>query len=217
MPTEFGGAGWIRTTDWLFEDNHSLAVRGEQKCANENSLSGRQLSCRLTTAPENWSGRWDSNPRHLRWQRNSLPTEIHPHGASPRETLVLLDRELITLYTPCQGELGPVTRLSLARESTVHHLSPRTSLVFTGKLVGVVGFEPTTPCSQSRCTTRLCYTPKNWSRLQGSNLRPQAPKASALPSELNREIRGYLSDFYGAFLIRATRESAFTLPAVNSS
>ena len=27
-------------------------------------------------------------------------------------------------------------------------------------LVGVVGFEPTTLCSQSRCATKLRYTPK---------------------------------------------------------
>ena len=28
-------------------------------------------------------------------------------------------------------------------------------------MVGVVGFEPTTLCSQSRCATRLRYTPNN--------------------------------------------------------
>ena len=27
------------------------------------------------------------------------------------------------------------------------------------ELVGAVGFEPTTPWSQTRCTTRLCYAP----------------------------------------------------------
>lgn len=27
-------------------------------------------------------------------------------------------------------------------------------------LVGVVGLEPTTPCSQSRCSTKLSYAPK---------------------------------------------------------
>ncbi len=26
-------------------------------------------------------------------------------------------------------------------------------------MVGAVGFEPTTPWSQTRCTTRLCYAP----------------------------------------------------------
>src|SRR5438876_10494355 len=29
----------------------------------------------------------------------------------------------------------------------------------SGKLVGARGFEPPTPCSQSRCATRLRYTP----------------------------------------------------------
>ena len=34
------------------------------------------------------------------------------------------------------------------------------NIVFTGKAVGIVGFEPTTPCSQSRCSTKLSYIPK---------------------------------------------------------
>ena len=29
-------------------------------------------------------------------------------------------------------------------------------------LVGARGFEPPTPCSQSRCATRLRYTPPLW-------------------------------------------------------
>ena len=28
------------------------------------------------------------------------------------------------------------------------------------KKLGIVGFEPTTPCSQSRCSTKLSYIPK---------------------------------------------------------
>jgi hypothetical protein len=28
-----------------------------------------------------------------------------------------------------------------------------------GKLVGAIGFEPTTPCAQGRCATRLRYAP----------------------------------------------------------
>ena len=39
------------------------------------------------------------------------------------------------------------------------------------KLVGVEGFEPPTPCSQSRCATRLRYTPKSqalYHAVQGS-------------------------------------------------
>ena len=32
-------------------------------------------------------------------------------------------------------------------------------LLIKRELVGVEGFEPPTPCSQSRCATRLRYTP----------------------------------------------------------
>ena len=34
---------------------------------------------------------------------------------------------------------------------------PRKSLSL--KLVGAIGFEPTTPCAQGRCATRLRYAP----------------------------------------------------------
>ncbi len=36
------------------------------------------------------------------------------------------------------------------------------------ELVGAVGFEPTTPWSQTRCTTRLCYAPIHLSLYQTS-------------------------------------------------
>ena len=49
-----------------------------------------------------------------------------------------------------------------------------------------MGFEPTTVCLQSRCSTRLSYTPVFgcWSSRQGLNLRPLRCERSALPSEL---------------------------------
>ena len=34
-------------------------------------------------------------------------------------------------------------------------------------LVGVAGFEPATPCSRSRCATRLRHTPPKWRRYSG--------------------------------------------------
>ena len=58
------------------------------------------------------------------------------------------------------------------------------SLVFC---VGVAGFEPATPCSQSRCASRTALCPDlqnhftfNLSGYQDSNLGPPAPKAGAL-------------------------------------
>ena len=35
-----------------------------------------------TNPPNSWSGRRDSNPRHLPWQGSALPTELHPHCSS---------------------------------------------------------------------------------------------------------------------------------------
>ena len=52
------------------------------------------------------------------------------------------------------------------------------------EMVGVQGFEPWTPWSQTRCATRLRYTPKNWCPHHDSNTAPTAYKAVALPDEL---------------------------------
>jgi hypothetical protein len=42
------------------------------------------------------------------------------------------------------------------------HLEPyavRAQRAVCGLLVGAIGFEPTTPCAQGRCATRLRYAP----------------------------------------------------------
>ena len=49
-------------------------------------------------------------------------------------------------------------------------------------MVGARGFEPPTPCSRSRCATRLRYAPTGrWSEWRDSNSRPSGPKPDALP------------------------------------
>ena len=49
------------------------------------------------------------------------------------------------------------------------------------KVVGIVGFEPTTSWSQTRRTTRLCYTPNVWYLDTVSNRGPSPCKGDALP------------------------------------
>ena len=61
-------------------------------------------------------------------------------------------------------------------------------------LVGAKGFEPSTPCSQSRCATRLRHAPKKnprrcgagklWGERWDLNPRPPGPQPGALPTEL---------------------------------
>ena len=46
-------------------------------------------------------------------------------------------------------------------------------------MVGVTGFEPAAPCSQSTCAATLRYTPR-WLREKDSNLRPPAYGAGEL-------------------------------------
>ena len=49
-------------------------------------------------------------------------------------------------------------------------------------MVGVQGFEPWTPWSQTRCATRLRYTPNNLVEIRGFEPRTQACKASVFPT-----------------------------------
>ena len=56
------------------------------------------------------------------------------------------------------------------------------------KLVGAAGFELATLCTQSRCSTKLSYTPNNGQDGQDLNPRPPALQAGALPTELRPEF-----------------------------
>ncbi len=55
---------------------------------------------------------------------------------------------------------------------------------YNNNLVGIEGFEPSTPWSQTRCATRLRYTPKIWCPHDDSNAGPTDYKSVALPTEL---------------------------------
>ena len=66
--------------------------------------------------------------------------------------------------------------LSYGRRRNARHYIPSVPCAQLSKLVGVEGFEPPTPCSQSRCATRLRYTPIGNSR--------RAPLARTAPGEL---------------------------------
>ena len=46
---------------------------------------------------------------------------------------------------------------------------PESPLFKQFKMVGVRGFEPPTPCSQSRCAAKLRYTPTQWIVLPGQD------------------------------------------------
>src|SRR3990170_74708 len=58
-----------------------------------------------------------------------------------------------------------------------------------GSMVGVRGFEPPTPCSQSRCATRLRYTPTPANPTitdAGSHAEPLTDIRYSLPLHLNQ-------------------------------
>ena len=64
-------------------------------------------------------------------------------------------------------------------------------------MVGVQGFEPWTPCSQSRCATRLRYTPTETlfyteKALRGKYCKMQGMSASFL-SKNSKQFRGFIA------------------------
>jgi hypothetical protein len=58
-------------------------------------------------------------------------------------------------------------------------------------MVGVLGFEPRTSCSQSKRTTGLCYTPnKTWMRVTDSNRRSSGYEPNGMTTSLTRNNGG---------------------------
>ena len=51
-------------------------------------------------------------------------------------------------------------------------------------MVGVAGFEPAASWSQTRCATKLRYTPIKWQGQKDSNPRHAVLETAALPTEL---------------------------------
>ncbi len=66
------------------------------------------------------------------------------------------------------------------------------------KVVGVRGFEPPAPCSQSRCATRLRHTPISAESLSFFFVKPSRRERMAVPTRwLPQEIRRLPRDFRG--------------------
>ena len=65
------------------------------------------------------------------------------------------------------------------------------------KVVGVQGFEPWTPCSQSRCATRLRYTPTESIFYTDRAIRGKSCKITGMRalflSRLNKPLRGWIA------------------------
>ena len=88
-----------------------------------------------------WGGWWGSNPRQLESQSRALPTELQPP---------------LTFGTPDRNRTcNPRLRRSVLYPVELRALMP----IRAGWLVGAVGFELTTLCSQSRCANRAALRP----------------------------------------------------------
>ena len=136
----------------------------------------------LSTLNKLEGGIWGSNPRHPEPQSGALPTELIPPNAfasrSTREDAgtprgirtpdlllrrqLLYPAELLARMSLTNGPLGFLRRAGAGDGNRTHvsslegwcstiELHPQ---VLRYDLVGVTGFEPATPCSQSRCSSQ---------------------------------------------------------------
>ena len=105
----------------------------------------------------------------------ALPVELHLRQPEPD----VLDVEL----PPLPVGLGTRRGGGSASRATSSGASAR-PLRARSRIVEAKGFEPSTSCLQSRCSTGLSYAPWWWRR-PVSNRRPSACEADALPSELH--------------------------------
>jgi hypothetical protein len=97
------------------------------------------------------------------------PTGIEPAtpGLEGRCSIRLSYGRVIRTLVPPYAQAPTALHLSRSTHSAPDlaglrrypQISLQTASHSTRKMVGVEGFEPTTPCSQSRCATRLRYTP----------------------------------------------------------
>ena len=118
-------------------------------------------------------------------------------------------RPPVSIYTgapdrnrTCNPQLRRLVLYPVELRAPVHHTrsslrnAPSITAPCNRKMVGVEGFEPPTPCSQSRCATRLRYTP----RLRTIAEDRGEISARRSPHDLSREggnIRGDLSGVNG--------------------
>lgn len=133
----------------------------------EDGAAATELS-RVERMIRRWSPRSGSNG-HARGHRFLRPARLPiPPRGDVNESLV-----------PNAG-LEPACRKATAFEAAASTGSANRAQN-SDLMVGMAGVEPATSSSPSSRATRLRHTPMNWSPRRGSNSRPHAPKARALP------------------------------------
>ncbi len=117
----------------------------------------------------NWGDRWDSNPRRPESQSGALPTELRSPHMYTRTPNYPINRAPYASNPCAQSVNGCLQGTGAPDRTRTCNLRLRRPLLYPVELraprrsgrqmVGAEGFEPPTPCSQSRCATRLRHAP----------------------------------------------------------
>ena len=105
-----------------------------------------------------WGGWRGSNPRQPESQSGALPTELQPPLQHFQTLNIKLHMVRLTGFEPVTIRLEGGCSILLSYRRMTYDIETPLNLCLE-ELVGAVGFEPTTPWSQTRCATKLRHAP----------------------------------------------------------
>lgn len=135
--------------------------------------------------------------------------------------LAAMDTRGVTDGFTGRGSGQPPSKIREERNATGTAEEPKKNGTFgmndnKSKMVGVTGFEPATLCSQSRCATKLRYTPVGFSPLGNDNASAERKPILALNPDCGID-RGFSISLFSPGTLRSIRSREQSRPSALAS